>query len=205
MPCCSERSGRTAVVLYLGCGVDVVLRLAIPATALVAVGMSASQPVTLGWPFADLDWVQPPGRSWAHVGDDSLAEDWWRGTSKTHGALVRAPIAGEVIQAERTCSAYGRVVAIYNQPHRILVRLAHLDNFVARQGDRVLQKDSIGIVGRSGPRANFGSEQKEPQFAHLHVAVYRRGEDGARPREPRLTGSSKFAVPFVTTALVLLC
>lgn len=140
--------------------------------ALVA-GLLLPQVVHLRWPFQAHEW-RPLEWSSAHQGDDRFAQDWIRIGSRSDDEPLVAPLSGIVIQAEWTCSGYGRTIVIYDPERELAVRLAHLASLEVAAGDTALAGVTrIGTVGKSGPRSDCPNGGSGPWIAHAHISVYR--------------------------------
>jgi len=85
------------------------------------------------------------------------------------GTPVRAAASGRVIEARRT-AGYGNTIVI-NHADRCKTRYAHLEQLLAKTGQRVKQGEIIGTVGDTGFTISAGKEG-----THLHFELHSWGK-----------------------------
>jgi len=86
-----------------------------------------------------------------------------------HGSPVRATADGVVVRAERI-GALGKAVYV-SHGYGITTRYGHLSEITVKAGDRISQRDTVGLIGNTGRTTGY----------HLHYEVR---VDG-RPENPR--------------------
>lgn len=128
--------------------------------------------VQLAWPFVTDGWFEAFG-SISHVGPDAKAQDWLRSAhhGATRGEPVLAPMNGSIVQAEWSCSSYGKTVVIANADYQ--VRIAHLEEISVHVGEYAHRGETVlGLLGRTGPapRCEAGI-LAAPREAHLHISA----------------------------------
>lgn len=156
--------------------------------------------VVLEWPFSGerAGWHAVSTVSRAHRGDDARAQDWVKVAGPSLGEPVVSPMAGLVVQAEWTCTSYGRTIVVWDPARKLAVRLAHLETIAVALDEWVGAGQVIGAIGQSGPaRGCPPSSSSAPGVAHLHIALYRNVMDpSGRPVSFVGLGASHHAARF---------
>jgi murein DD-endopeptidase MepM/ murein hydrolase activator NlpD len=103
-----------------------------------------------------------------------------RGARRHQGIDIAAPRGTPALSATRgivtsagTNNLGGNVVWVLDLERRVVLYYAHLDQHVARAGDRVVPGDTLGLVGNTG-----NAERTVP---HLHFGIYVPGEGAVDP------------------------
>ena len=91
-------------------------------------------------------------------------------------AQVIAPLSGRVSYGKPS-GGKGKNLLIAREDG-LTCRLAHLDEILVEEGQRVTQGDPVGLEGNSG--SSRGTRCREHPGTHIHLSCYRDGE-GVKP------------------------
>ena len=88
---------------------------------------------------------------------DSLTPQWHSGVDLNFGRpyedlgkTVKATASGVVVFAEDTGKGWGNLVVIYHKKYKVWSRYGHLQNFIVKEGQTVLEGQPIGGCGGTG-------------------------------------------------------
>jgi murein DD-endopeptidase MepM/ murein hydrolase activator NlpD len=158
-----------------------VLRVQPPATGDGRYAVTVRSPTAKGlvFPVAGASPAAIAGR-WGDARDGGARDHKGVDIFAPRGTPVVAVAAGAITTVETTSSG-GRVVWQRDDEHGLMYFYAHLDEQIARAGQRVAPGDVIGRVGNTG-----NARGSSP---HLHFGVFRPGYVAENPT-PYLTSSA---------------